>query len=149
MTNEEKLDQALNQERKRQETELVIDFDQAVEAQKEKAIKIKYKGKTYTVPGETPQWYMNLILRKVHETRKIDFSSMSEEEIIEKLEVSDNEHDDIFRRLFGNEFVDAYLSDNMVSKKMLTEKLLNPILEKWGWMPLQDTTEKKSQNSAK
>ena len=149
MTNEEKLDQAIASERKRQESDLVIDFDQAVEAQKEKAIKIKYKGKTYTVPGETPQWYMNLILRKLHETRNLDFSSMSEEEIIEKLEVSDNEHDDIFRRLFGDEFVDAYLHDNMVSKKMLTEKLLNPILEKWGWMPVEDTTEKKSQNSDK
>ena len=144
MTNEEKLNQALDQERKRQESELVIDFDQAVEAQKAKAIKIKYNGKTYTVPGETPQWYMNLILRKVHETRNLDFSSMTEEQIIERLEVSDNEHDDIFRRLFGDEFVEAYLRDNMVSKKMLTDDLLNPILEKWGWMPVTDTTEKKT-----
>ena len=144
MTNEEKLDQALNQERQRQERDLVIDFDQAVEAQKDKAIKIKYKGKTYTVPGETPQWYMNLILRKLHESRQIDFSSMTEEQIIERLEVSDNEHDDIFRRLFGDEFVNSYLNDNMVSKAMLTDKLLNPILEKWGWMPVQDTSEKKT-----
>lgn len=149
MTNEEKLDKALRDERKRQEEDLVIDFDQAVEAQKEKAIKIKYKGRVYTVPSETPQWYMNLILRKVHETRKLDFSSMSEEEIIEKLEVSDNEHDDIFRRLFGDEFVDMYLNDNMVSKKMLTDELLNPILKKWGWEPVKDTSQKKSQNSDK
>lgn len=148
MTNEEKLDQALNQERQRQEKELVIDFDQAVEAQKAKAIKIKYKGQVYTVPSETPQWYMNLILRKVHETRKLDFSSLTEEQIIERLEVSDNEHDDIFRRLFGDEFVDSYLRDNMVSKKMLTDELLNPILEKWGWMRVTDTTQKKT-NSGK
>ena len=144
MTNEEKLDQALNQERQRQERDLVIDFDQAVEAQKDKAIKIKYKGKTYTVPGETPQWYMNIILRKLHESRRLDFSSMTEEQIIESLEVSDNEHDDVFRRLFGDEFVNSYLNDNMVSKAMLTDKLLNPILEKWGWMPVQDTSEKKT-----
>lgn len=144
MTNEQKLNDALESELQRQEQELVIDFDQAVEAQKAKAIKIKYNGTTYTVPAETPQWYMNLILRKVHETRKLDFSQLTEEEIIERLEVSDNEHDDIFRRLFGDDFVDAYLSDNMVSKKMLTDKLLNPILEKWGWKPVEDTTEKKT-----
>ena len=148
MTNEKKLNDALESERKRQEQELVIDFDQAVEAQKAKAIKIKYKGKTYTVPGETPQWYMNLILRKVDETKNLDFSQMTDEEIIDRLEVSDRQHDDIFRRLFGDEFVDAYLSDNMVSKKMLTEELLNPILEKWGWQPVTDTTEKKT-NSGK
>lgn len=148
MTNEEKLDQALNQERKRQETELVIDFDQAVEAQKEKAIKIKYKGKTYTVPGETPQWYMNLVNRKLHEARSLDYMNLTEAEVIDKIQVSDKQNEEIFRRLFGDEFVESYLNDNFVSYTTLNSQLLDPILEKWGWMPVVPT-EKKSQNTDK
>lgn len=149
MTNEQILDQALKSERNKQETELIIDFDKAVEAQKEKAIKIKYKGKTYTVPGETPQWYMNIVLRKLHEARSLNWEELTEEQIIDRLEVTDEQHDDIFRRLFGNEFVETYLNDNMVSKMMLTDELLNPILEKWGWIAVQDTTEKKNQKKDK
>lgn len=149
MTNEQILDQALKSERSKQETELIIDFDKAVEAQKEKAIKIKYKGKTYTVPGETPQWYMNIVLRKLHEARSLNWEELTEEQIIDRLEVTDEQHDDIFRRLFGNEFVETYLNDNMVSKMMLTDELLNPILEKWGWIAVQDTTEKKNQKKDK
>ena len=148
MTNEEILDQALNKERKRQETELVIDFDQAVDAQKEKAIKIKYKGKTYTVPGETPQWYMNLVNRKLHEARSLDYMNLTEAEIIDKIQVSDKQNEEVFRRLFGDEFVESYLNDNFVSYTTLNSQLLDPILEKWGWMPVVPT-EKKSQNTDK
>lgn len=147
MTNEQILNDAFEAGRRKQLDELVIDFDQAIESQRKKAIKIKYKGKMYTIPHETPQWYMNIIARKLHETRSLDFSQMSEEEIIEKLEVNDREHDEIFRRLFGDEFVDAYLSDNMVSRKVLTESLLNPILIKWGWMPAEVTEKKSRKNS--
>lgn len=147
MTNEQILNDAFEAGRRKQLEELVIDFDQAIESQRKKAIKIKYKGKMYAIPHETPQWYMNIIARKLHETRSLDFSQMSEEEIIEKLEVNDREHDEIFRRLFGDEFVDAYLSDNMVSRKVLTEDLLNPILVKWGWMPAQVTEKKSLKNS--
>ena len=172
MTNEQKLDKALEQEKKRQENESVIDFDQSIESISKPPIHVKYgkeqkywswvcfilsllglsewcyRDKIYTLPGETPQWYMNIILRKVQETRNIDFSKLSEEEIIEKLEISDNVHEDIFKRLFGDEFVETYLKDNRVSKKVLTEGLLNPVLEKWGWQPVTDTTEKKT-NSGK
>jgi len=147
MDSKQILDSAFDEIRDQQSTELVIDFDQAIESQRNKAIKIKYKGRVYTIPHETPQWYMNLIARKLHETRNLDLSLMSEAELIEKLEVNDREHDDIFRRLFGDDFVNAYLSDNMVSRKVLTESLLNPILIKWGWMPAEVTEKKNPKNS--
>lgn len=135
MTNEQLLDQALQSERNRQESELIIDFDQAVESQRKKAITIKYQGKEYSVPAETPQWYMNIVNRKLHEARSLDYANLSEEDIIDRLEVSDKQNEDIFRRLFGDEFVDAYLDDNFVSFTTLNQQLLNPILIKWGWKP--------------
>lgn len=178
MNNEQILDQALNQERQRQESELVIDFDQSISSIGKPPINIKYgkemyrskivyyfflmlsyvgidylhkcyRDKIYKVPGETPQWYMNIILRKVHQTKSLNFEEMTDEEIIEHTEVNDKEHDEIFRRLFGDEFVSKYLNDNSVSKRVLTEGLLNPLLEKWGWKPVKDTTEKKSPKKGK
>ena len=178
MTNEQILDKALADERKRQEENLVIDFDQSIESIAKPPITITYgkemyrskivyyfflvlsyigfdlmdrcyRKKVYTVPGETPQWYMNIVLRKLHETKSLNFEEMTEEEIIEHTEVSDKEHDEIFRRLFGDEFVSRYLADNSVSKKVLTEGLLNPILKQWGWVPAIDTTEKKNLNKDK
>lgn len=144
MDNRSILDNALKEGRRQQEEELVIDFDSAVESQRKRAIKIKFKGKEYQIPPETPQWYMNIIARKLHEAKSVNFGELSEEEIIERLEINDRENEEIFRRLFGDEFVDEFLNDNFVSKSVLNKELLNPILVKWGWKPAVDTTQKKS-----
>jgi hypothetical protein len=137
------LNEAFNKFKAQQEQELVIDFDSAIEAQKKKAIKIKFRGRVYEVPPETPQWYMNIIQRKLHETKSLNFDALSEEEIIDRMEISDQQHQDIFSRLFGDEFVDEYLDENYVSMSVIHNELLNPILVKWGWKPAVDTTQKK------
>lgn len=137
------LDSAIADIRSQQEQDLVIDFDRAVEARRKEAIVIKYKGKEYKIPPETPQWYMNIVNRKIHELKSLNLEDMSEEEIMEKAEIDDKHNEQIFRRLFGDEFVDEYLNDNFVSMSVLNKELLNPILVKWGWKPAEDTTKKK------
>lgn len=175
MDNEQILDNAFEQLRAEQEQELVIDFDQA--KRKVKPITVRYgkemyrskvwylicyiiswvyskpledcyKPKEYKIPGETPQWYMNIISRKLHEVRSLKFEELTEEELIEKLEIDDKHNEMIYRKLFGDEFVDRYLDDNFVSMSTLNDELLNPILVKWGWKPATDTTQKKSLKNA-
>lgn len=141
---EKVLNEAFDKFKAKQEQELVIDFDSAVEAQRKKAIKIKFRGNVYEVPPETPQWYMNIINRKLHETKSLNLDELSEEEIIDRMEISDQQNEEIFRRLLGDEFVDGYLNENYVSFSVLNNELLNPILVKWGWKPAIDTTEKKN-----
>ena len=135
------LDEALKFGKEQQESELVIDFDASIEEAKAKPIKVKYKGKVYEVPSVTPQWYTNLVNRKLARVKDLRLEDMEEEEIIERLAISDSENEEIYRRLFGDEFVDEFLSDNWVNMKNFNDDLLYPILEKWGWARPKDTTE--------
>jgi len=137
------LDDALKHGRAEQEKELVIDFDQAIEQAKKNAITVKFKGKEYKIPAETPQWYSNLVNRKLAAIKGLDVANMTEEDLLERASISDQENEQIYRRLFGDEFVEAYLNDNFVNLKNFNESLLGPILEKWGWAPMTDTTKKK------
>lgn len=135
------LDDALKFGKEQQEKELVIDFDASVEEQKAKPIKVKYKGKVYEVPSMTPQWYTNLVNRKLARVKDLNVEDMSEEELIERLAISDEENEEIYRRLFGDEFVDQFMDDNWVNMKNFNDDLLYPILEKWGWAKPKDTTD--------
>ena len=137
------LDDALKHGRQEQEKDLVIDFDQAIEEAKKNAITVKFKGKKYKIPAETPQWYSNLVNRKLAAIKGLDIASMTEEELLERAAISDEENEQIYRRLFGDEFVNAYLNDNFVNLKNFNDKLLDPILQAWGWAPVTDTTKKK------
>lgn len=169
------LQKAYSDLKAQQETELVVDFDEAVK--QVKPIKIKYgkrlacsklwywicrvlgyvgidimdtcyEQRVFVVPGETPVWYMNIINRKLHEIKSVKLDELSEEELIERLEIDDNHNEMIFRRLLGDEFVDSYMADNFVSWKLLNDAVLNPILVKWGWKAVEDTSEKKSSKVA-
>jgi len=143
MSNSKILDDALKHGRQEQEKDLVIDFDQAIEEAKKNAITVKFKGKKHKIPAETPQWYSNLVNRKLAAIKGLDIASMTEEELLERAAISDEENEQIYRRLFGDEFVNAYLNDNFVNLKNFNDKLLGPILQAWGWAPVTDTTKKK------
>jgi hypothetical protein len=128
MTNKEKLSKALNEEVKRQSESLRINFDKAIEEEKERSIVIEWQGKEYKVPDRAPEWLRLMIL--------------SSNGII-----SDDDNVDIFRRLFGDEFTD-YLeneieSNNFVNFQMANEKLIAPLIERWFGMKATDTTKKK------
>ena len=141
MGNSKILDDALKHGRAEQEKELVIDFDQAIQEAKKNAITVKYKGKEYKIPAETPEWYRLLINRKMAAVADVDVANMTEGEMMERANISNKENEDIYRRLFGDEFVEAYLNDNFVNLKNFNETLLAPIVEKWGWKPITDTTD--------
>ena len=143
MGNSKILDDALKHGRAEQEKELVIDFDQAIAQAKKNAITVKFKGKEYRIPAETPQWYSNLVNRKLAAIKGLDVANMTEEDLLERAAISDQENEQIYRRLFGDEFVEAYLNDNFVNLKNFNETLLSPILEKWGWAPIKDASDTK------
>src|SRR5690625_3876568 len=126
--NREILDEALRQEKERQETSLVIDFDKAFEEERQRAITVKWRGKKYQIPDTPPEWFRLMVLRN-------------------KGAISDEANDRMFRGLFGDEFADqmnqAGEEDNWLNMRMVNEKLLAPIIKEWYGMDLTDTTKKK------
>lgn len=126
--NERILQQAVEEEARRQGAALVIDFDQAFEEEKQKAIVVKWRGKEYKVPATPPEWFHLMTLRN-------------------EGNFSDQENDIVIRRLFGDEFADqmneAGKRDNWLNMRMVNEKLIAPIIKKWYGEKLVDTTKKK------
>lgn len=123
------LSDAVKAEEKAQSESLVIDFDQAIEEEKSKAITIKWEGKEYKVPGSPPQWIWNMWLRNDGV-------------------FSDDDHKEIFHRLFGKEFSEKLEKqineDNWTNLSMATQKIIAPLYSKWFGLPVEDTTKKKS-----
>jgi hypothetical protein len=127
MTNKEKLSKALNEEVKRQSESLRINFDKAIEEEKERSIVIEWQGKEYKVPDRAPEWLRLLIIANE--------------------ELDDEQNEDIFRRLFGDEFADSLLHEvqvnNYVNMSVANEKLILPLINRWFGITAVDTTKKK------
>jgi len=128
MTNREKLEKAVQQEAERQSQELVIDFDAAIEEEKQRAITVRWEGKEYKIPDTPPEWFRLMILR-------FDGDPSMEGDI------------EIMRRLFGEEFADklnkASEESNWVNVRMANQKLMNPIINRWFGFDVDGETKKK------
>jgi len=126
--NREILKQALADEREKQQESLVIDFDKAFEEERQRAITVKWQGKEYQIPDTPPEWFHLMTLRN--------------EGVF-----SDDQNDLMIRKLFGEAFSEAMnkagQEDNWLNMRMVNEKLLAPIIQKWYGVTMTDTTKKK------
>lgn len=131
--NRDILRKAVEQERDRQSQELVIDFDAAIEEEKQRAITVRWEGKEYKIPDTPPEWFRLMILR-------FDGDRSMEGDI------------EIMRRLFGEEFADklnkASEESNWVNVRMANQKLMNPIINRWFGFDVDSDDAKKKKTPA-
>lgn len=127
MNNEEKID-FLNKKTdeigKAQENTLLVDFDQALEEEKEETLTIKILGEYYILPGKMPFNFSTFFLRNCY--KKIKGKQqfvMEENQIVPFLEL-----------MFGKKFVKKLeeTDDNRISTNFIFEKIVPKIMSAWG-----------------
>ena len=106
----EGLNQAVEQVAKKQESDLVIDFDAAVK--EEEHFTIRFEGRDYTLPT-SPSAKMVLFLTRHN-------NAVPDDKIISMLDL-----------MFGKDFSKA-LEQSDHSLASITKLILNPVLTKWG-----------------
>lgn len=121
MTNEqikERLNQTTDKFSNQKKGELVIDFDEAIKAQKAEAIKVKFDGELYDMPPEAPAWLPLFINRNSDDNGVLNDSANLE----------------LVQKLLGNEFADKIMdgSNNFVSFEAVNTHVLLPIMNHWG-----------------
>lgn len=128
LTNEEKLQQSLEQSKQQQKEKLVIDFDEAVAEEKAKAIEVNFDGKTYELPQSAPAW-LPLFINRYSEN-----GVLNDEKNLEMIE-----------RLLGKEFAAKIVDEanNFVSFEVVNSAILEPVMAQWG-MNAKDATEGKN-----
>jgi hypothetical protein len=108
----------------RQEGELLLDFDKALDEENVKLLKIKFMGKVFELPAEMPfsfsTFFMRYCLKKKGD--KILFD-IPENRIIE-----------FINQMFGNEFVNCLnkTKDKRISSIFVFRKIVPQIMKKWG-----------------
>ena len=113
---------------KRQENELILDYDEALKEESSKILKVRINGKFYEVPGKMPFSFSTLLIRKCF--KKIDGKQVFTFEDY-------NTMTEIIEKIFGKKFmheIDRPTNKN-VSLVWLFEKVIPDIMGAWG-MPI-------------
>lgn len=107
----------LKEAAKKEEAALRINFDEAVEEAKSKAIIVEFQGKEYKLPPMAPAWVPLFV------------SSRQKDGII-----SDEDTMELIRDLLGREFIDKIVNDreNFVSLDAVSHKIITPAMKQWG-----------------
>lgn len=110
------IDEALEKEGQKQEEELLVDFDEAYEEYKRKEVPlvIKFMGETFEVPRKRP---MNVML----------FTARNQKDGM----LSDDKYYQMLEMVLGKRFIQK-LEETDAPLDFVTEKVMNPITEKWG-----------------
>jgi len=105
-----------DKEARKEKENLVIDINEMLEEEKERAIIVKWDGEEYRIPDRLPALVKIQVMNEDGNV-KID------------------DHDFIFRKLFGDEFADKLESasedDPFWNDQMIAEKLMQPLFERW------------------
>lgn len=110
---------------KRQENNLVLDFDQALKEANKKQIEIKLLGKTYFLPSEMPFNFSTFFLRHCYKKVKGQFLvMMPEDKMLEFLEL-----------MFGRRFIQSLENSNNSNVSMLFvfQNIVPKVLKQWGY----------------
>lgn len=123
-----KAQEAASRLAKKETEELFIDFDEAVQEQRADAIRIKYAGDVFELPRTVPAW-LPLFLNKS--------------------DGSDRDNLTLIEGLLGKDFAEKIVTgqDNFVSFQLVNDKILSPVMEKWG-IAFSDSTEKNEKTPA-
>lgn len=124
----QKLREITEKEAERERESLIIDFDEVLKEEQERAITIKWDGKVYQCPDRLPTF---LKLKVLHNDG----------------EIAIDDHESIFRKLFGDDFADRFESESETNKwfneQMVAEKLMQPLFEHWFGFKFKDLPKKK------
>ena len=112
----QRIREATAKEAEREKENLVIDINEMLEEEKDRAIIVKWDGEEYRIPDRLPALVKIQVMNEDGNV-KID------------------DHDFIFRKLFGDEFADKLESasedDPFWNDQMIAEKLMQPLFERW------------------
>lgn len=124
------LDEEAEKWKEKQQADLIIDFDEAVAEERAKAILVKFQGQEYELPRKAPAWLPLFINRHMNESG----------------EIGDQDNLKMIAGLLGKEFADTITSEqnNFVSLDSVNEKILKPVMKKWGFSGFSDTTKKET-----
>lgn len=117
----------------RQEGELLIDFDKALEESKEEQIKVKFLNKHYQVPASMPFNFSIFFLRNCYKKVNGKMTVVVPDEYLVKF----------ITMMFGNDFMTALenTKDVRITMGIVFSKIVPVILDKWGYNV--DTTKQK------
>jgi len=117
----------------RQEGELLIDFDKALEESKEEQIKVKFLNKYYQVPTSMPFNFSIFFLRNCYKKVNGKMTVVVPDEYLVKF----------ITMMFGNDFMTALenTKDVRITMGIVFSKIVPAILDKWGYNV--DTTKQK------
>lgn len=112
----QRLRDVTKKEAEREKENLVIDINEMLEEEKERAIIVKWDGEEYRIPDRLPALVKIQVMQKDGK-------------------VAIHDHDFIFRKLFGDKFADkleqASEDDPFWNDEMIAKKLMQPLFERW------------------
>lgn len=106
----------------REEEELVLDFDQALEEKEQKPIKVKFQGKIYEVPSQMPFNFAMFFFRNCY--KKVGGKV--------RIEIPEGMMVKFIELMFGEEFTKAVEGAN-VSVNFVLETMAMRVLDGWGY----------------
>lgn len=114
-----------NEIAKRQEKNLVLDFDEALKEENKKQIEVKLLGKTYFLPTKMPFNFSTFFLRNCYKKIKGEwFIAMDEDKVLPFIEL-----------MFGKKFIYQIekAKDNRISLEFVMSNIVPKIMDKWGY----------------
>lgn len=124
--NEERLkylDNQLDELAQTQEEELLIDFDEIIEEEEEKGLKVKFENKIYVLPAKMPFSFGMFFFRNCYKVKKGKTS----------IEVPDALTLEFIERMFGEKFLkDLESSKKNIAFQTIFDKFAFKIFKNWG-----------------
>lgn len=114
-----------NEIAKRQEKNLVLDFDEALKEENKKQIEVKLLGKIYFLPIKMPFNFSTFFLRNCYKKIKGEWViAMDEDKVLPFIEL-----------MFGKKFIYQIekAKDNRISLEFVMSNIVPKIMDKWGY----------------
>jgi predicted Ser/Thr protein kinase len=120
-----------------QENTLVIDFDKAIQENKEEKIVVKFLNKNYYLPATMPFKFSTFFLRYC----------LKKENGKMNVIIPDDKILTFIEYMFGNSFMEALdnSQDDKITINIVLETLVPPIMKKWGYSINASHNQKKRQ----
>ena len=107
---------------KREEDELVLDFDQALAEKAQKPIKVRFQGKVYNVPAQMPFNFAMFFFRNCY--KKVGGNM--------QVQVPEEKLPQFVELMFGKEFLNT-VENTDVPMNFVFETIAQSIMAKWGY----------------
>lgn len=124
------LDEQVNNLAEAQETNLVIDFDQAIKEKAEKEIEIIFMKQVFKIPSSMPSDFALFFFRNIYDKKK------------KTIDVPEHLIFEFIEKIFGKEFIKV-LSTSKVSINTVFDTLALKVMGIWGYATKSQASKKK------